>query len=357
MHLAYYITGHGFGHAIRSATISNHFSQETEITFKTSIPESFFKREMKRDYSYLAAEYDCGCLQKNSVSVDIEATLCYYKSIAARNAQRLDDEITWCKKHRIDGIVSDIPPFVFDVAAALSIPSIAVTNFTWFDIYQEYTTALPWFSTYLDEMKNQYQKANNCLQLFPSLPLEYFHHRNPIPLVGRYGKNCHDELLSAYGIAGKSKKIGLIYVGDFGMAEAEWKKIEFFSDWEFFGIQTLPVHPRNYHIVDFNRVSYPDIIASSDCVIGKLGYGVVAECMINATPLLFLPRNNFAEYPILETAVLEWGGGRVLTEDHFIHIEWGDALATLPQKNDFPPIEKDGAARCAEIIETFICNS
>jgi hypothetical protein len=312
---------------------------------------------MKREYEYCAAEFDCGCLQHSGISVDIYSTLKYYRAIASRNAHIVYDEVTSCKNNKIDGIVSDIPPFVFTIAELLDVPAIAVTNFTWYDIYQEYIAAYPEFISVLSEMKLQYQNADLLLALSPALPMNYFPTQHAAPVVGRCGKNCRSKLLNFYSISEKTKKIGLIYIGDFGLADAQWKRIESFSDWEFIGIQDIPEHPRNYHKIDFSCLSYPDIIASSDCVIGKLGYGVVSECMINATPLIFLPRKDFAEYPVLEKTVVQWGGGKKLSEEQFLQIDWNDALHTLPDKNDMIPVIGDGAKYCAGIIEEFIAHS
>ena len=141
MHIAYYITGHGYGHAIRSSTIVNALPLSVRVTFKTSVPVAFFQDELHRPFDYCRAVFDCGCLQTDSVSVDIPATLNAYKAIAENNRRSLDAEVGWCGRHGVDGIVSDITPFAFEVARSAGIPSIAVTNFTWFDVYREYAAS------------------------------------------------------------------------------------------------------------------------------------------------------------------------------------------------------------------------
>ena len=98
MHIAYYITGHGYGHAIRSSTIANALSPTVRLTFKTSMPVSFFQEELHRPFNY------CGCLQTDGVSVDIPATLSAYRTIAENNRRLLDTEVEWCRRHGADGM-------------------------------------------------------------------------------------------------------------------------------------------------------------------------------------------------------------------------------------------------------------
>jgi hypothetical protein len=353
MNILYFITGHGYGHAVRSATIINHFSEHVNISIKTAVPLSFFTREIRRPFTYFEGNYDCGCLQSDSVSVDVEKTLVAYTGIDAENRIKISEEIRWCRENNISCIVSDITPFAFDVAFYCGIPSIAVTNFTWYDIYREYCQRNSSFKSVLDGIRRSYSRADLLLALSPPLPMRYFRNRKIMPVVGRTG--VADRLLfeKQYGID-SSRKIALIYVGEFGLSRARWERLESCSNWEFFGLQHLKNAPSNYHEIPDSTLDYPDMIAAADCVISKLGYGVVAECMINRTPILYLPRTNFAEFPVLEDAVRKWGGGRSISSELFFTCDWREILQemTFPE---LPYFTTDGAARCAGEIENLVC--
>jgi len=354
--VAYYITGHGYGHAIRSATIANKIAESTNVIFRTSVPCHFFEREMHRNYVVAPARFDCGCLQTNSVSVSIKETLNEYRVLAHKNRELLHSEVCWCRENGVTLIVSDITPFAFEVANAASIPSIAITNFTWYDIYHDYLNEVPEFLPFLEEIKSQYCMADISLSLSPALPMEYFSTQKSMPLVGRCGNSCRQDILKQYGAQNSTAKIALIYVGDFGMEGADWQKLALFKDWLFLGINDLPGAPTNYCKIDFSRIPYPDLIASADCVISKLGYGVVSECMINATALIYLPRSRFVEYPVLEDAVKKWGGGVALSEEEFISINWHAALNRAVTIVNLQPPASDGAQQCAQAIESWLHN-
>lgn len=352
--LAYYITGHGFGHAIRSVTIANTFSSGSEVIFRTAVPAHFFEREMRRPYRLEPAEFDCGCLQTDSVTVSIVETLERYKIIADRNRTLLDDEIRWCLENRVDAIVSDITPFAFDIARHAGIPSIAVTNFTWLDIYADYINDVPQFMPYLQEIHDQYARATLALALAPPLPMDYFPVIHSAPVVGRKGNPCRDKIFEWYSCNDSSgRKLALIYVGDFGMKGIDWKLLEHYRDWLFVGINSLPGEPANYACIDFKRFRYEDVIASVDCMISKLGYGVVSECMINATPLIYLPRERFAEYPVLRDGVEAWGGGIALSGERFLELRWEEALEQSLELSSIAAVSPAGAIWCGSEIERY----
>ncbi len=353
MHIAYFITSHGYGHGVRATAIANCFSTDIQITFRTQLPELFFSEELNRQFSVLEAPYDCGCLQTDGVTVDVEATLNCYRKIAHKNRENLQKEIRWCHEQEVDLIVSDITPFAFEIAKYSNIPSVAVTNFTWYDIYAQYLSSFPSFKPYLEEILRQYTYADLLIALQPSLDMNFFRKKTEVPVTGRIGRNRKDDVISFYGID-KNKKLGLIYTGEFGMNSADWQKLNSFSDWEFLGLYRLPTNPSNFHLVDKKIFPYQDLISSVDCVISKIGYGVVSECFLNGIPLIYLPRKNFAEYPVLEKAVQKWGIGYCITQEQYYSLQWNDALNKVAQEGKCPPMDRSGAPVVAELIQSII---
>ena len=349
MHFLYFITAHGYGHGVRACTIANQISPEHKVTFRTVLPFQFFKEEMKRDFIHVPGKFDCGCIQRDGVTVDVTETLQAYHNLAQSNEKRIASELDWCKRERVDCIISDITPFAFELAGKLGIPSVAISNFTWYDIYKEYVDENSSYVEMLRHIQNSYASATILLALEPALPMEYFPRQCAAPVVGRPGKRIREELAHYYGISPK-KKIALIYVGDFGLPAA-WESLVQFSDWEFLGLHQLHSDVRNYHSIDKSKFRYQDLTASADVVISKIGYGVYSECVLNGTPLMYLPRKQFAEYPVLERAVKLWGGGYALSEEQFCSLFWRDALESCITTGILPVNQVDGARFCAEIIQ------
>jgi hypothetical protein len=347
MHIVYYVTSHGYGHAVRTATICNAFSGDVRLTFRTALPERFFQEEVRREFDYAPAEFDCGCIQNDSLTTDVEKTLSRYKQLTLENEKRLDTEVTWCRERGVDVIVSDIPPFVFEVAAAAGIPSVAVTNFTWLDVYTCYKKDIDFN---LDKMRRQYGLANLLLALAPALPMTYFRKRLDSAPVGRSGRSRRKEIALRNGFD-PSRRIALIYFGHFGLNNIEWQRLERYGDWEFLGVFPLPNAPRNYHVIAKTDFPYQDVLASADMMIAKIGYCVTSECMLHGTPLLYIPRDDFAESPCLEKGIAQWGGGYRITAQDFQKLELGSILKHIARNGRAAPICLNGAAFCAREIE------
>jgi hypothetical protein len=350
MHVIYYITSHGYGHGVRTAAISNAFSPDVRLTFRTMLPLAFLKEEVRRDFDYEPAEFDCGCLQKDSLTTDVEKTFSRYRELALENGRRLALEAAWCRDRGADVIASDITPFAFDVAAAAHIPSVAVTNFTWYDVYRKYAHKVPRSGPLLDTVRSQYARADLLCALEPSLPMEYFHKRIEIPPVGRMGINRREEIARKYGFD-PSKKYALIYFGQYGLNEINWQQLGRFRNWEFLGVFPLPDPPANYHLIPKNDFSYQDLAASVDLMICKIGYCVVSESMLHGTPLLYLPRDDFAESQKLEAGIAAWGGGYRSTFDELRGMGWGSILEQVERRGRVKAVALNGAIACAREIE------
>jgi hypothetical protein len=353
MNLLYYITSHGYGHGVRSCAVCGRFSSDVNLIIRTALPERFLREEITHPFTCAPASFDCGCVQKDGVTVDIKATMWSYCEIAEKNHAELHDEVRWCRERGIDGIVSDIVPFAFDVAAESGIPSIACTNFTWFDIYADYLDANPKYRPCVHEILRQYQSAGLLLAIAPANPMSYFANRIDVPVVGRAGVPRHERIRAHYGISA-NKRTALIYLGAFGLENTDFSRLRRFDDWEFFGLDPLPRAPGNYHIVDKSVFTYEDLTASVDLTVSKIGYGTVAECMLNGSPLLYLPRLDFAEYPVLEAAVRAWGHGYCLPAREYASLAWDEVLASVSSRARPAPVCSDGAEACAHYIERFV---
>jgi hypothetical protein len=173
-----------------------------------------------------------------------------------------------------------------------------------------------------------------------------------VPPVGRKGRNRRAELLHKYGL-GPDKHLGLTYFGRPGIAGMDLRRLEDFADWEFLRISPIDGAPANYHFIPKTDFPYQDLVASVDLLICKIGYGVAAEAMIHGTPLLYPPREDFAEYPILDAAVRSWGGGYPLSREEFIAFDWKSTCAAAVENGRLKPCRSDGARLCAAAIENL----
>lgn len=350
----YYVSGHGYGHAIRTTQILRALPSDARIIVKTTAPASLFREELPgRNLEVVRGEYDCGSVQPDNLTVSAEETLRLYREIDRRNARLLNDEIDFLHRERIDCVVSDIASFPFKVAKLAGIPGIAVANFTWADIYEEYAET-PDDAALLAHIREEYSSATAALITPLSLPTagDPFPHVEHVPLVARRGANLRHALMESFDLP-NGIHLALPYLGVWGM-DIEWSRAAKLEDWVFLTFGEIPCQAKNIVSLSREKWAYGDVAASVDAVISKPGYGTVTECIASSVPLIYVPRHGFIEQDALIAGITLWGGGVPISEADFLAGDWeaslNAALVVRPNPAVFPT---DGAEKIAERLVNF----
>jgi len=101
-------------------------------------------------------------------------------------------------------------------------------------------------------------------------------------------------------------------------------------------------------------LSFTDLVASCDAVLGKCGYGTVTDRVANATPLMYVPRPDWPE----EATLLDWLGahGAALAVDPQ-RLENGcfDDLMESLASMQITACRPDGAEQAAELLAGYLC--
>jgi hypothetical protein len=352
--LCYYVTGHGFGHAVRTTQVLRALAPDLPLIVKTTAPERLLREELpRRAFTYVAAEYDCGCVQSDSVSVLEAETLARYGAIAEQNAAGLGGEVAFLRGHGVRCVATDIAAFPLQAARAANIPGVAVCNFTWHDIYAEYVRS-PQDAALLAEMAAQYAQATVALVTPLHVPTvgDVFPTVEHIPLVARRGTNIRAGLTEAMGIPA-GKHLALLYLGGWGM-DIDWPRLERWTDWVFLVDRPLPRPVANTRAFDPAALRYADVAASVDAVVSKAGYGTLTECIADGVPLVYLPRHGFAEHDALVLGMTRWAGGVEISEASFFAGDWGGALdRALAARPDSRAFDTEGAQAVARVLEGY----
>ena len=343
--IAFFLSGHGFGHAVRNSALIDALPAGVEPILFTSIPEAFFRAELRRPFRIIPCEIDCGCLQTDALEVDMVGTLERYRELDAARAESVPCFSSLLRESGADLVLGDIPPLAFPIAKAAGIPAWAMGNFTWLDIYRPYVRLHPRFAPLLQSMEADYAQAGRHLRLFPALPGPFPVASEDTGMLCRTGVPRRREFARRFGLD-ERKKWCLVYLGGYGLAGVDWRALRKLEGWEFLGLYPpdLPAgEVPNYHLVEKDlSFRYADLTASCEAVLGKLGYGLVTESLALGKPILFLPREHFEEYPLLKRTVEDRGLGREISLDQFQRLDLGEELETLSGRR-IPPLEAVGA--------------
>ncbi len=347
MKIAFFLTGHGFGHGVRNSAIIEKLPASIEVEIYTSLPESFFREELDRPYTLIPCEIDCGCLQTNTVDVDILATLNRYSEIDANREALITKFSKQLQANKVDLVIGDIPPLTFPIAKAAGIKAISSCNFDWVDIYYPFIEAYPSYRPLLNRMIQDYQMADQQIRFTPYMDSHAEQNFESVGMICRQGKSQREKFAEKFALD-LQKKWCLIYVGSFGLDGVAWEKLSAFTDWEFIGLYPLQGAGDNYHPIQKDlSFRYADLTASVDLVLGKLGYGLVAECISLGKPILFLGRIGFLEFSMLKNFIEGRGQGMEISLEDFMQVNLQPALQILTDK----PLQPFPALGVSQIFE------
>ncbi|XP_021275941.1 L-arabinokinase-like [Herrania umbratica] len=299
---AYYVTGHGFGHATRVVeVVRNLIVAGHDVHVVTGAPDFVFTSEIQSPRLFLRKlVLDCGAVQADALTVDRLASLQKYSETAVQPRNSiLATEVEWLNSIKADLVVSDVVPVACRAAAEAGIRSVCVTNFSWDFIYAEYVMAAGYHHrSIVWQIAEDYSHCEFLIRLPGYCPMPAFRDVIDVPLVVRRLHKSRKEVRKELGI-GEDVKLVIL---NFGGQPAGWKLKEEYlpSGWLCLvcGASDTQELPPNF--IKLPKDAYtPDLIAASDCMLGKIGYGTVSEALAYKLPFVFVRRDYFNEEPFL----------------------------------------------------------
>ncbi|POO03880.1 Mevalonate/galactokinase [Trema orientale] len=230
---AYYVTGHGFGHATRVVEVARHLIMAGhDVHVVTGAPEFVFTSEVQSPRLFIRKVLlDCGAVQADALTVDRLASLEKYSETAvAPRASILATEVEWLNSIKADLVVSDVVPVACRAAADAGIRSVCVTNFSWDFIYAEYVMAAGYHHrSIVWQIAEDYSHCEFLIRLPGYCPMPAFRDVIDVPLVVRRLHKSRKEVRKELGI-GEDVKLAIL---NFGGQPAGWKLKEEFlpSGW------------------------------------------------------------------------------------------------------------------------------
>ncbi|KAF7817170.1 hypothetical protein G2W53_031139 [Senna tora] len=270
---AYYVTGHGFGHATRVAEVVRHLILAGhDVHVVTGAPDFVFTSDIQSPRLFIRKVLlDCGAVQADALTVDRLASLEKYSETAVKpRATILETETEWLNSIKADLVVSDVVPVACRAAADAGIRSVCVTNFSWDFIYAEYVMAAGHHHrSIVWQIAEDYSHCEFLIRLPGYCPMPAFRDVIDVPLVVRRLHKSPKEVRKELGIPDNVKLVIL----NFGGQPSGWKLKEEFlpSGWLCLvcGASDSQDLPPNFKKLAKNAYT-PDIIAASDCMLAHI---------------------------------------------------------------------------------------
>uniref|UniRef100_A0A251L599 GHMP kinase N-terminal domain-containing protein n=1 Tax=Manihot esculenta TaxID=3983 RepID=A0A251L599_MANES len=299
---AYYVTGHGFGHATRVIeVVRNLILAGHDVHVVTGAPDFVFTSEVQSPRLFIRKVLlDCGAVQTDALTVDRLASLEKYSETAVKPRDSiLATETKWLRSIKADLVVSDVVPVACRAAADAGIRSVCVTNFSWDFIYAEYVMAAGYHHrSILWQIAEDYSHCEFLIRLLGYCPMPAFRDVIDVSLVVRRLHKTRKEVRKELGIG---DDVNLLIL-NFGGQPSGWKLKEYYlpSGWLCLVCGASDSQELLPNFIKLAKDAYtPDLIAASDCMLGKIGYGTCSEALAYKLPFIFVRRDYFNEEPFL----------------------------------------------------------
>jgi L-arabinokinase len=340
--VAFYISGHGFGHASRSIELINAMIElhpGLRVIVRTHAPAWLFTRTAHPGVMLSPVETDTGVVQIDSLRLDAAATLHRARAFMTFFDQRVDAEVKFLRAHDVSVVVADLPPLGIAAAHAAGLPAIAYGNFTWDWIYAGYQGG----DTLARAIGDVYAHTTMALRLPMWGGFETMKNVRDIPFAARHSKKERNDTRRVLGIP-LHERVVLTSFGGYGV--------------EGFSKPRIP----GYHMVwpgDVDEPAmyeqgyrYEDLVRAVDVVVTKPGYGIISECIANDTALLYTSRGDFREYPVLVQEMPKYLRCEYIEQEDLFSGNWKPALDRLLAQPS-PPVKPatNGAQIAAAIVE------
>jgi len=300
-----YVSGHGFGHATRMSAVLRELRglrPGLPIEVVTSAPELLFRDEVPGGIRYRQVECDVGVAQRGPLAIDEGETErralefeAGFAELAAREAACLDG-----LGARL--VVGDVPPLAFAAARRAGVPSVAVANFTWDWIYGHLASRAPGLQKAAESAAAAYREADLLLRLPFTCEMPAFRRAEDVPMVARRPRA--GRLVARERLALAGRPVVLLSFGGFGLPGLDVRSLEAIHEYQFVTTHMEGEPSANVRKVSFSALSglgltFPDLLAATDVVVAKPGYGTVSEAIAAGCRLVYAERGDFPEYPIM----------------------------------------------------------
>jgi L-arabinokinase len=295
--LAAYVTGHGFGHAVRLCEVLRAVRARAPglpIAVTGGAPEWLVRRDVPAPVEVRPVACDVGLVQRDALRIDLAESAARCAAFDAGWEEAVERESAFLRASGARAVLADVPALAFAAAARAGIPALALANFSWAGIYAHLSARAPSLAASARRAADAYRTAALCLELPFTCDLSVFPRRVPVGLVARRPRLPRAEAKARLGLDGRPAV--LVSFGGVGLSGVTPALLRAGTGdrWRFLFPEELG--PER---LDPLGLEYADAIRAADVVVTKPGYGIVSDAIAAGTRVVYTERGDFPEYDVL----------------------------------------------------------
>jgi len=361
-HLVVSISGHGFGHVAQTAPILNVLHErmpQLRLTVRSAVPLAHLRSRIHAPFTLLPGEGDIGMLMSSALDVRVEESRATYRAFHAGWDARVAGEARLLRELKTDFVFSNVGYLPLAGAQRADIPNVALCSLNWADIYRHYCcpstkplvlSGVEGSARTVDEIitaqiQSCYANADAFLRATPGMTMGDLPNLVQVAPIAAVGNARRDEIDRHLSLS-KQEKLVLVSLG--GIANRlpieKWPRID---GVRWLVQQSWQVKHPDAIVLETLTMNFSDLLASSDALICKPGYGSFVEAACCGTPVLYVDRPDWPESPALISWLQQHGLCREVSRDA---LERGDVAEVLGELWKAPrpePVIPEGVEQAA----------
>lgn len=344
-HLVVSISSHGFGHVAQTAPILNLLHErmpQMRLTVRSAVPLAYLRSRIRMPFEYLPSHGDIGMVMSSALDVCIDDSQAIYRAFHSDWQIRVSEETRLLHDMEADMVLSNVGYLPLAGAQQGGIPNAALCSLNWFDIYRHYAGN----DAVATQIHACYANADAFLRPMPGMEMETLPNLVAVEPVAEAGHDRRDELDRQLRLS-KNEKLVLVSMGGIKsrLPIERWPRIDGVrwlvqEDWQ-------TDHP-DAIVLKSLAMSFSDLMASSDALLCKPGYGSFVEAACSGTPVLYVNRPDWPESPALTGWLQQHCVCREVSREQLQNGEIAEDLSALWSAPGITPPKPEGVAQVAD---------
>jgi hypothetical protein len=350
------ITNHGFGHAVRAASVAAEIQRlcpEILLIMTTTAPHWLLDSYIPGDFIHRPRAFDVGVIQSDSLNMDRDATLEKLKHIREQQRSLIASEVNFIRQNRVGLILADIPPLAALIGKAAGIPCWMMSNFGWDFIYRDWGGEFDEIADWIGECFSQ---CDRLFRLPFHEPMSAFPNITDIGLTGGKPHYYPEALRESFRLNAPVEKTILLTFGGLGLQAIPYDNLQNFPDWQFITFDRNAPTLENLIKVTDHQYRPVDFMPVCGRVISKPGYSTFSEAVRVGIPIVSLTREGFAESQLLIAGIQNYAEHQIIAPADFFESNWDFLHQPLQPPRQSETIAKDGTEAIAQVIVNYFQN-
>ncbi|MBI4754411.1 MAG: hypothetical protein HY778_03100 [Betaproteobacteria bacterium] len=352
MRLYVAVSHHGYGHLAQTAAVlsaAHALRPGLSLIVHSALPTAVLRARLPLAFEHWHEPCDCVPLMHDSTRLDLDGTLAAYRDFHHGWPARVDALARRLARLAPDGVFCNVAYWPLAAAAHAGLPAVALCSLNWADIFDACLGGRPGTAAIHAEMLAAYRAAARFLKPRPAMPMPALDNGEDLPPLAIHGRERRAELRRRLDLPAATR---LILVGLGGIPHR-------------LDVEHWPSHPgltwllpdawdvhrpdaRSYGAAD---MPYADLLASSDALLTKPGYGSFVEAATLGLPVLYLPRPEWPEAAWLVEWLHGHGRAEAIAEDALARGALAEPLERLWAMPAPPRPVADPAGAARRVLE------